>query len=1278
MESAPPFANPDTAASDLLPYLPRVLAGWSERADGERFSRVEGTMVSADISGFTRLSEKLARYGKQGAEELTDLLNQCFDGMIAAASAYGGDIIKFGGDALLLLFTGPGHAERACDASLAMRATIDRPMTSARAGRVQLRMSQGVHSGMFALFVVEGGHRELILTGRSCTKTVQCEASANAGQILLSEETAALVPAAWRGAHASIGCLLKRRGPASPANRDAPESPGRAEGLNSFVPLAQRQQIAAGAEGEHRPATIAFLTFSGTDALCETSPAELGERLQQMASATEQATDRYGVHWLATDVYHDGGKFILAAGAPTSGGDDEERMLRSVRDIMDTPIDLLRRAGVSSGHVFAGNLGSRRRRTFTVMGDAVNLAARLMQKANAGQVIASQAVLDRCATKWITADLEPFLVKGKSLPIKAAIVGELAPHTATDVQSRIPFIGREEELATLETRLLAVSTPTAAPVELIGDAGIGKSRLIQELLQRHPDVRAHQATCGQYAMGTPYFAVRMLLRELASMSRDADDGEAGASLRRWIEGLAPELLPMLPLIAIPFGAYVGSTPEADQVAPEFRRSRSHQLVVDLLGRVLPPRTVMVIDEAQWLDDASRDLIAEVTRAAPAGWFLCAAHTEGPPAFPAEGEAQVLQLGPMPSEAIVQLTAAVADPYLQLQRRDVEVLAERSGGNPLFAIELVEAAAGQPEGTGPGSADALPRSLESAINSTMDSLPAADRMLLRRAAVLGARVDLAILAAASDDLRDQEKSRWAGLLRFVEWKGGGTISFRHALFRQVAYEGLSYRRRRDIHQRVGEALEALGPAFEEVNAAQLSLHFDRAGDNGRAWRYSRLAGDAARAVYANLEAAEFYQRAVDNAVALGTVERPALMKVSEALGDVCELAARYQAAAAAYADARRLADQPDDLCRLLYKEGILREHLGRFSDALGWYTRGMKIVDSVADRNGAARLRADLAVGKAGARFRQGRWHEAVRFARQTVQYAERGGNRTALAHALYLLDASLTTLGSAEAAGYRGRALAIYEELGDLVGAANTLNNLGVAAYYEGRWDDSVELYERSHTTRERAGDIVGAAMSTNNLAEVLSDQGHLDQARPEFEAARRTWAGVRFPFGEAVVLGNLGRLEARSGNSARALELLDESLHRVEQLGATNFAAEIRARRVECLLLAGQDDRALGEAESVAAVTGPSGDPVFRAALQRLRGIALARRGDRSTAGAYFDDSVGLAEKAGAPFELAQSLRARANAGGLSYEDKLADEEHAGELLAGLGVIRTWVPLVP
>ena len=150
---------------------------------------------------------------------------------------------------------------------------------------------------------------------------------------------------------------------------------------------------------------------------------ELARRLQRLAGAVARAERDFGVHWLASDVYPDGGKVILTAGAPLTLGDDDERVLRAGRQILDEIDDLDLRIGVNAGPVFVGDLGSPNRRAFTVMGDAVNLAARLMQKAESGQLIASEATLERSTTRFETTELEPFFVKGKTVPIRASVVG---------------------------------------------------------------------------------------------------------------------------------------------------------------------------------------------------------------------------------------------------------------------------------------------------------------------------------------------------------------------------------------------------------------------------------------------------------------------------------------------------------------------------------------------------------------------------------------------------------------------------------------------------------------------------------------------------------------------------------------------------------------------------------------------------------------------------------------------------------------------------------------
>ena len=172
---------------------------------------VSGTLVSADISGFTRLTEQLSSMGRRGAEELTDLLNSCFDSMIRISAEEGGDIIKFGGDALLVLFSGEGDAAHACRASHGMRALIARPVHQRNGGSVRLGISIGAHRGDFPVFLPLGVHRELLLTGPAVTATLECESDAEAGEIRISAAVAEHLPEKVVGAAVDGAYLLRRK-----------------------------------------------------------------------------------------------------------------------------------------------------------------------------------------------------------------------------------------------------------------------------------------------------------------------------------------------------------------------------------------------------------------------------------------------------------------------------------------------------------------------------------------------------------------------------------------------------------------------------------------------------------------------------------------------------------------------------------------------------------------------------------------------------------------------------------------------------------------------------------------------------------------------------------------------------------------------------------------------------------------------------------------------------------------------------------------------------------
>ncbi len=1101
MTEASAAAGPaDAASPGLVPYVPRVVIEWLREEPKATWRDLDGTLAFVDLSGFTAMSERLAQKGKAGAEELTEVMNATFDRLLQVAYENGGGLLKFGGDALLLFFSGDEHAGRAARAAYGMRRTlreIGRPRTSA--GIVSLRMHVGLNTGTFRFFLVGGSHRELLLCGPEVSQTAAMEAGAEAGEILLSPATSAALPPRFVGDEKAGGRLLKADVEVSTAGVSAlPDVDGLP--LADCVPVAIRRYLGERAiEPEHRQATVAFLRFAGTDSLLNADGSVgAAAALDQVVRTVQQAADEHRVSFLETDIDDDGVRIVLVAGAPETAGDDEERMLRTVRAVADAKLRLSLHVGVHRGRVFTGEVGASFRRTYTIMGDTAALAARLMSKADAGVVLASADVLERSPTPFETVELQPFRVKGKSAPVVAydvrAVAGgrESAPQTAT------PFVGRERELAILGASLAPVRMGFGSLVELIGDPGMGKSRLVQELLAQSADLRAIPASCGEYELSTPYFPFRGLLRSLLDVPLNGDPRSAGEHLRNRIEPVAEEVVPWIPLLALPLDVEIESTPEVDDLQPAFRRARLHGMVETLLAKLLPTPTVLVIEDVHWMDEPSCELLRHLGgQVTTKPWLICATRrlSGSPSGFvAAEGTPPVaaltIHLEPLTAEAARALIDATgANGW---REDELAAIAERSGGNPLFLQELVASSRGEAEAE-------LPESVEAVVTTRIDRLAPADRTLLRYAAVMGSTFSGELVGrvlAADDPSASPDSDSWDRLGEFVErdpYTPGG-FRFRHALIRDAAYEGLSYRRRRELHASIGSAYESLYAGELSEHAELLSLHFLHAEDHAKAYEYSLVAGERAREKHANVEAAVFYRRALAAAKHLPDVESSAVAAVWEALGDVSELAARYTDAADAYRRARRLVGGEPPA--LLHKEGVIRERSGQYPQALRWYRRALAAAEPADDAGKASRLELEIRLSYAGVRFRQGEFADCIDWCNGVVEQALAINDLRALAHAYYLLHLAYTSRGDPNRIAFRGLALPIYEEVGDLLGQGNVLNNLGIDAYYEGRWDQALDLYGRSQAFRQRVGDVVGAAASANNIGEIKSDQGHFQSAR--------------------------------------------------------------------------------------------------------------------------------------------------------------------------------------
>ncbi len=1260
------MAVPETVTPvDFTPFVPRVVLDWLRDTPDVHRRELEGTLAFVDISGFTAMSERLAQMGKLGAEEVTEVMNFVFARLLDVAYAHGGGLLKFGGDALLLFFSGDEHATNACDAAYGMRKALrdlGKPQTSA--GPVTLKMHVGIHSDVYDFFLVGESHRELLLAGGGVTTTVEMEGGAEAGEILVSEETTAALPERLFG-EAKAGGLLLKSASGAPAE-PAPTPPLEGIDLGRCVPAPVRKHLEGGrSEPEHRQASVAFVHVGGVDALLAREGAdETAEAFEEIVVSAQRIAAEHGVTFLETDIDSDGVKMILVAGAPQTEGEDEERLLRTALGIADGPGRLPLRIGLSRGRVFAGEVGAQFRRTYTILGKTAALAARLMMKAEPGQILTTADFLEHCRATFEATELEPFSLKGIEGPVTALDVHGVGAAAEAAPDTHVPFVGRERELTIVSAALAPVRMGFGNMVELIGEPGLGKSRLVEELRERAPDLRSLTANCEQYEAATPYFAFRGVLRGVLELPAD---GQEPTRLRERIEELDPELLPWLPLVALPLNVEVEPTTEVDDLQPAFRRARLHGVIESVFSKVLSTPTLLIVEDAHWMDEASSELLRHLgTQVTSKPWLICVTRRPVDDGFSAAGgvppiPAMTIQLQPLSTEESRELIGAATE---GMPQHEVAAITDRAGGNPLFLQELITSSAAPEE-------EALPESVEAVVATRIDKLPPGDRALLRYAAVLGATfgADLVTNVLAEDPEASADSEAWDRLAEFIERDPytPGAFRFRHALFRDAAYEGLSYKRRGELHVKVGEAYERLEKQGRGEFAELLSLHFFHAGDLEKTYRYSLLAGGRAQAKYANVEAAAFYRRALEVAPKIDP-EPDGLAVVWESLGDVSELAGLYSDAAEAYSKARKLDNHP----RLLLKEGIIRERFSRYSEALRWYTRGLHSLDHL-DPEQQRQMRFELSLAYAGVRVRQGEFADGIEWCKKVIEEANRELDLPALAHAYHLAHLGYISLRTPERAAFRGLALPIYEEIGNLLGQANALNNLGVDAYYEGRWPEALDAYDRSKALRERIGDVVGAATITNNIGEIKSDQGYLTTASELFVEAREIFETSGHRMLATLTLSNLGRTAAREGRLDDALTMLRNALAAFHEIKAGGLVIETKTRLSERALFAGDSAEALHQAdEALDAIEQSGGGSLQHALVHRLRGYALMQQGDLDAAAEALEQSLEVARGADETYELALTLEASARLAELRGQDGSAEAKEAKGLLARLGVVAT------
>ena len=871
--------------------------------------------------------------------------------------------------------------------------------------------------------------------------------------------------------------------------------------------------------------------------------------------------------FLGTDIAPGGCKVILTAGAPASYAEDEEQMLLALRAFVDSGLALPVRIGVNAGHVFAGEIGTIHRRTYTVMGDAVNLAARLMARADTGQILATEPVLSGSRTVFVTRRHEPFLVKGKRGPVTAFSVGVPQAVRAGIASSDLPLVGRDDELKAVLALVDLARLGSGHVVDVTGEPGGGKTRFVDEVVRRGGRIPRQPSAMPSVPGGDPLLRSAQRASRVARFGRNDEPRSACRTCRESCRRPRPSLTASLSLIAIPLGLDDEETRDTALPGEAFRKQQLERSVVELLASRVAEPTLVCFEDTHWMDEASGDLLRALERGiAQRPWVLCVTHRTvstgyAPAPGPDTTNVELTALGSGPATELLKAATATAP----LPEHLLRALAERSEGNPLFALELLHAFRMH------GDLDALPQSVAALIAARIDRLPAADRMVLRQVSVLGAGFWATDIAAVMLDVEaGNPLLPIARLGDLLEVRPSGWVTFRHTLVRDVAYDQLPFSVRGQLHGSVAESMLRATADGDGEQFALLSMHFAQAQRYPEAWRYACLAGDSATEIYANLEAITLYRRALHAARHLRELPDDQRADIFERLGDAQDLAGLYEDSRVSYRAARRLRrDEPVRQARLSLKDAFVAERSGRYRQAVLSIRRGQRFLEGVGGED-AAKVRAHLTVWYAVMCLDQGKPREGARWSRAGVALAESAGDEAALARAYLVLDVAEAMLGIVKGRPNTLLALEIYTRLGDMSGQATAANNLGVGAYFEGRWDEAIDFYGRAREARKKTSDPVNAALSNVNMAEILTDQGHLENAGGILNDAAEVFTAAGDQWGECFTKRCLGIVASRAGRFHEAAALFETGRAGMLAMGANADVISADVAIADNLLLAG------------------------------------------------------------------------------------------------------------
>jgi class 3 adenylate cyclase/tetratricopeptide (TPR) repeat protein len=921
-------------------------------------------------------------------------------------------------------------------------------------------------------------------------------------------------------------------------------------------------------EATRRQLTVMFCDLVGSTALSERlDPEELSDLLAAYQDTCARVIARYEGH-IGRYV---GDALLVYFGYPKAHEDDAQRAVWTALGIVEaiaalnvelgrSDLELAVRIGIATGLVVVGDIGTgERRERAAIVGETPNLAARLQGIAPPNGIVIAAATERLVEGLFVCDDLGPQVLKGISQPVTAYRVREASgARSRFEAKARhglAAIVGREEETALLDRRWQQSTEGEGQIVLISGEAGLGKSRIMQALKERAGEESRSRILyyCSPYHRDTPFHPViEQFERGLRFERRDSLDQKLDkleavlAQLGIPVQPFAPLFAAFLSLRGAARYGPLGWNPE------DTKKKTLEALVAVIEAMAVRQPVLMVVEDLHWADPSTLEMLNLLVERIPRARMLLLA-TSRPEFDPPWGDRPHIshvRLRRMNRKESAALIAQVAGGK-PLPDEVLQQIVERTDGVPLFIEELtktaLESGAFEDRGdrwsvAGPLPALAIPASLQESLMARLDRL-APVKEVAQVAAALGRTFTRDLLAQVS---RMAESALESALEKLVDaelvYRRGippdAVYEFKHALVQDVAYSSLLRNKRQQLHEEIAGALVRQYPDMVETHPELVAHHYREAGLPVHAIPYALRAGDLAAARFARAEATAHYESAHAMARALPPTDDAARAEIRAVLklAAVASNRAQFERDLENLARARSLAERIGDqelLCRVLYWIGRVNYVFGRFDAGIDYAAQSLRIAETLGGKDPITAEPVNLLA----------RLHCLTGEPKQAVPYAERSLEQMA--------------------------------RLGNRVEEAAVAGVLSFAYGLHGRFAQAFEAAERGVSVARATEHLPTLAACLMFRAVARGWHGELERAREDFDEAIDVSARSGDLFRRYLSHGFRGEAHLVAGEPERAAEDLDRCLALGEQIGTAFHLAAFKAFRAEVCLAAGEAERA-------------------------------------------------------------------------------------------------------